>query len=171
MHRHTVPFVPFSICRLLNVGHQCATCRTLAVHAPRRCHSASAHGEQLHRHTAKSSIVTRRTAPPSHGIHPCIHPYTYIHPYVTSPQVFGPCPLLLLAARGLHRHTAADYIVTRLRTISSHAADIYRHTVLYAAEIYRHTLRTHIVTWCKMIRKNIFHERRTVTKHIRRTAM
>ena len=110
----------------------------------------SSHCEKFHRRT----IVTRRTAPPSHGIHPCIHPY--IHPYVTSPQVFGPCPLLLLAARGLHRHTAADYIVTRLRTISSHAADIYRHTVLYAAEIYRHTLRTHIVTWCKMIRKKYF---------------
>ena len=105
------------------------------------------HGEKFHRRT----IVTRRTAPPSHGIHPCIHPC--VHTNMTSPQVFGPCPLLLLAARGLHRHTAADYIVTRLRATSPHAAQTYRHTVAYATHIYRHTPRTYIVTWCKTIRK------------------
>ena len=34
----------FLIGRLLKMGRQCATCRMLAVHAPRRCHSASSHG-------------------------------------------------------------------------------------------------------------------------------
>ena len=95
------------------------------------------HGEKFHRRT----IVTRRTAPPSHGIHPCIHPY--IHPYVTSPQVFGPCPLLLLAAR--------DYIVTRLRTISSHGCGQYRYTLRTYIVTRRQSLRTYIVTRCGTI--------------------
>ena len=95
------------------------------------------HGEKFHRRT----IVTRSTAPPSHGIHP------YIHPYVMSPQVFGPCPLLLLAAR--------YYIVTRPRTISSHGCGQYRHMlrkhIATRHALYRHTVTHYIVTWCKTI--------------------
>ena len=113
MHRHTVPFVPFSACRLLNVGHQCATCRTLAVHAPRRCHSASSHGEQLHRHTAKSS--------------------TAVHQFGVMMMMIGTIAGL---AQGPNTSGAGNCVVsfsasvrsTRLETTSSHGCGLYRHT-------------------------------------------
>ena len=133
----------------------------------------------VHRHTAKSSTVTRRKVP---LLFTSLASFIVVWPEFqfawmvqararSQDDGSGRWWRRSLAARGLHRHTAADYIVTRLRTILSLAADIYRHTALYAADIYRYTLRTYIVTWCKTIQKKIFGVKTTVTKGMRRTAI
>ena len=147
MHRHTVPFVPFSTCRLLNVGHQCATCRTLPS-MPRGVAT-------VHRHTANSSTVTRRKVPSTdhrHTVnsstvtrHPSMHPS--IHPSICDVTA-GLWPVSTAAAGGprttsshgcgLYRHTAAGNIATRCANISPHGGIRHAHISPHATHIYRH---------------------------------
>ena len=100
----------------------------------------------VHRHTAKSSTVTRRKAPSSHGeqlhchtasihasIHSCIHIYCHRRSLV---RVDCCC------------WRPADYIVTRLRTISSHGCGQYCHMLRTYIVTRRYMLRTFIVTRC-----------------------
>ena len=101
------------------------------------------HGEKFHRRT----IVTRRTAPPSHGIHP------YIAGLAQGPNTSGAgnCVVSFSASVrstrletisshgcGLQRHTAADNIVTRCGHISSHGVNRCGHISSHAAALYRH---------------------------------
>ena len=104
----------------------------------------------VHRHTANSAIVTRRKAPSSQGKQ--LHRHTAsnhasIHASI-QPSIHLRCHRRSLARVHCCCWRPADYIVTRLRTISSHGCGQYRHTLWTYIVTRRYMLRTYIVTRC-----------------------